>query len=58
VDAYSGETQKHTLRRFLASWDTLGNMAITGETKSKAPPLALIPFVTYLPALRAAENPK
>lgn len=36
VDAYSGRTQTYRLTTFLASWATLGNMAVTGG--SQQPP--------------------
>jgi len=31
VDAYTGQTQTHARKAFLASWATLGNMAVTGD---------------------------
>jgi uncharacterized protein YvpB len=31
LDAFSGQTQTYPLNTFLASWDTLGRMAVTGE---------------------------
>ncbi|MCI0520513.1 MAG: C39 family peptidase [Chloroflexi bacterium] len=43
VDAYTGQTQTHAKRAFLASWATLGNMAITGQ---KAPQVTPTPRPT------------
>lgn len=37
VDAYSGKTVSHPLRRFLASWKTLGNMAVVGQANPEEP---------------------
>jgi uncharacterized protein YvpB len=38
VDAYSGQTQTHSRRAFLASWATLGNMAISGQVAPQPTP--------------------
>ena len=61
VDAYSGKTQTHPLRNFLASWKTLGNMAITGGAKPESEPPPLEQHRTFLPALihtvQGAEPP-
>jgi uncharacterized protein YvpB len=56
VDAYSGEEQKHSLRTFLRSWDTLGNMAVVGQAKPKEFPPPEITHQSYLPALAGASN--
>ena len=51
VDAYSGDTQTHPLKNFLASWKTLGNMAITGQAARESIPPEEEQHHTYLPAL-------
>ncbi len=53
VDAYTGQHQTHRLRDFLASWKTLGNMAIVGQASAKASveaPPASKPEVSPAPA--------
>jgi uncharacterized protein YvpB len=63
VDAYSGQTQTYRLRNFLASWDTLGNMAVTGQAIPKEAqdefyvPQAYLPVVIGRSSEAASPNP-
>jgi uncharacterized protein YvpB len=63
VDAYSGLQQVYPVPSFLASWSTLGRMAVTGggkiEPPSPAPPPPQIELglYTYLPLLFAQPGP-
>jgi len=53
VDSYTGQDQTHPLRDFLASWKTLGNMAIIGQAKAEKPsaPPREYAVQTFLPAV-------
>jgi uncharacterized protein YvpB len=53
VDSYTGQNQTHPLRDFLASWKTLGNMAIVGQAKAKKPPAPPKEYAVqiFLPAI-------
>jgi LysM repeat protein len=62
VDAFTGRTQSYHLKAFLASWKTLGKMAVLGgglidEGRNSHPEPSLLvelPLHTYLPlALKA-----
>jgi nucleoid-associated protein YgaU len=57
VDAYTGDTQTHPLRNFLASWKTLGNMAITGQANPEPDPPEEEQHWAYLPALFSTHQP-
>ncbi len=59
VDSYTGQNQTHPLRDFLASWKTLGNMAIVGQTKSDKPPAPPKEYAAqiYLPAVLGSPAP-
>ena len=53
VDAYYGKIQTYPLPSFLASWGTLGNMAIVGQVKAEelpVPPKAY-PHQVFMPAV-------
>ncbi len=59
VDAYSGLQQVYPVQSFLASWSTLGRMAVTGGGKIEAlpPPEIELGLHTYLPLLFAQPGP-
>lgn len=51
VDAYTGNTQTYLLRNFLASWGTLGNMAVTGQAVPEEPSDDFSTPQMYLPVI-------
>lgn len=53
VDAYDGKVQTYPMRIFLASWGTLGNMAIVGLDKAEKPPVPpkAYPHQVFMPAV-------
>lgn len=59
VDSYTGKRQTHPLRNFLASWKTLGNMAIVGQAKAKATPAPPKEYAAqiFLPAVLGSPAP-
>jgi uncharacterized protein YvpB len=59
VDAYTGETQTHSLGDFLASWKTLGNMAVTGQSipKDSADEFTEATIQVYIPAILNGAAP-
>jgi len=53
VDAYYGKIQTYPLRSFLASWGTLGNMAIVRQIKAEELPVSpkAYPHQVFMPAV-------
>jgi len=57
VDSYTGQHQTHPLRDFLASWKTLGDMAVVGQAKSEKPPAPPKEYAVqiFLPAIMGSS---
>ncbi len=56
IDAYTGEILTKRLQNFRRSWDTLGNMAVIGQSSDKEPLPVEITRLTYIPALGSGSG--